>query len=52
MLPTLFFGLGTWLAFGYIAARHHRLSWAIAAVVYLVLAVTAFVLLGHRPGQR
>jgi Protein kinase domain len=49
LVPTLFFGLGTWLSFGYIAARHRRASWAIAAVAYLVLAVTAFILLGTAP---
>jgi Protein kinase domain len=49
LAPTLLFGLGTWLSFGYIAARHHRLSWAIAAVVYLLLAVTAFLLVGTAP---
>jgi hypothetical protein len=51
LAPTLLFGACTWLSFGYIAARHHRLSWAVAAVVYLSLAVTAFVLIGLAPGN-
>ncbi|WP_460340399.1 protein kinase domain-containing protein [Actinoallomurus acanthiterrae] len=49
MLPTLAFGAGTWLSFGYIAVRHRRPSWLIAAAVYLVLAVVAFVLIGSGP---
>jgi uncharacterized membrane protein YqaE (UPF0057 family) len=49
LVPTFLLGAGTWLSFGYIAARHHRPSWAVAAVVYLVLAITAFVLLGTAP---
>ncbi|GAA4607711.1 hypothetical protein GCM10023195_29580 [Actinoallomurus liliacearum] len=49
MLPTLLFGLGTWLSFGYIAARHRRPSWLVAAVAYLVLAVLAFILVGSGP---
>jgi serine/threonine protein kinase len=51
MVPILFFGLGTWLSFGYIAARYRRLSWLIAAVVYLGLTVTAFLLLGSGPAS-
>jgi serine/threonine protein kinase len=51
ILPTLLFGLGTWLSFGYIAARHRRLSWLLAAAAYLVLAVTAFALVGSGPEQ-
>jgi 4-amino-4-deoxy-L-arabinose transferase-like glycosyltransferase len=46
LLPALLFGMGTWLSFGYIAARHRRLSWMFTAVVYLVLGVTAFALAG------
>ncbi|HCU92126.1 MAG TPA: hypothetical protein DHU96_05075 [Actinobacteria bacterium] len=49
VLPTLLFGMGTWLSFGYIAARHQRLSWLIICIVYLVLAVTAFALAGSGP---
>jgi hypothetical protein len=49
MLPTLAFGTGTWLSFGYIAARHRRPSWLVAAVVYLMLAVVAFALIGSGP---
>jgi hypothetical protein len=51
MVPTLLFGVTTWLSFGYIAARHRRVSWAIAAVVYLAAEVTAFVLVGGAPGN-
>ncbi|GAA4628404.1 hypothetical protein GCM10023196_044610 [Actinoallomurus vinaceus] len=49
MVPTLAFGAGTWLSFGYIAVRHRRPSWLITAGVYLVLAVVAFVLIGSGP---
>jgi hypothetical protein len=49
MLPILFFGLGTWLSFAYIAARYRRLSWLLAAVAYLVLMVGAFALIGSGP---
>lgn len=49
LAPTLLFGLGTWLSFGYIAARHHRASWAIASLAYLVLAATCFGLLAAAP---
>jgi len=49
VLPTLLFGMGTWLSFGYIAARHRRLSWLVAGVTYLVMAVTAFALLASSP---
>jgi uncharacterized membrane protein YqaE (UPF0057 family) len=49
VLPALLFGMGTWISFGYIAARHQRRSWLIAGVGYLVLAVTAFVLVGSGP---
>ncbi|MCW2917193.1 MAG: serine/threonine protein kinase [Actinomycetia bacterium] len=52
ILPTLLFGMGTWLSFGYIAARHKRLSWLLAAAAYLVLAVTAFALIGSSPEAR
>jgi hypothetical protein len=51
LAPTLFFGVATWLSFAYIAARHHRLSWAVTAVVYLLLVVTAFVLISTAPGN-
>ncbi|MEV5711982.1 hypothetical protein, partial [Actinoallomurus sp. NPDC052274] len=46
MLPTPLFGAGTWLSFGYIAARHRRPSLLVAAAAYLVLAVLAFILVG------
>ncbi|MCO6008859.1 serine/threonine protein kinase [Actinoallomurus purpureus] len=48
-LPTLLFGMGTWLSFGYLAVRHRRPSWLATAAVYLVLAVLAFVLVGSGP---
>jgi serine/threonine protein kinase len=51
LLPTLLFGMGTWLSFGYIAARHRRLSWLFTAVVYLVLGVTAIALAGSGPDK-
>lgn len=50
LLPTLLFGgLGAWLSFGYIAARHHRLPWLAAAAAYLALAVVALVLIVVSP---
>jgi serine/threonine protein kinase len=49
VLPTLLFGVATWLSFGYIAARHQRLSWLVAGATYLVLAVTAFALIASGP---
>jgi hypothetical protein len=49
VLPTLLFGMGAWMSFGYIAARHHRPSWLAAGVVYLALAVAAVVLLISSP---
>jgi serine/threonine protein kinase len=49
MLPALLFGMGTWLSFGYIAARHQRRSWLAAGAAYLVLAVTAFALIASGP---
>ncbi|MCW2897783.1 MAG: serine/threonine protein kinase [Streptosporangiaceae bacterium] len=49
ILPTLLFGMGTWLSFGYIAARHRRLAWMLASIAYLLLAVTAFALVGSSP---
>jgi serine/threonine protein kinase len=52
MLPTLLFGMATWLSFGYIAARHRRPTWLVAAVVYLVLAVVAFALVGSAPANK
>jgi hypothetical protein len=52
MLPTLLFGMATWLSFGYIAARHRRPTWLVAAVAYLVLAVVAFALVGSAPADK
>lgn len=52
MLPTLLFGIGTWLSFAYIGARHRRPSWFVAAAVYLVLAVAAFALIGSAPENK
>jgi hypothetical protein len=49
LLPTLLFGMGTWLSFGYIAARHKRLSWLVAGLLYLMLAVTSVALLASGP---
>src|ERR1022692_1045267 len=49
VLPTLLFGMGTWLSFGYIAARHQRRSWLATGAAYLVLAVTAFALIASGP---
>ncbi|GII53425.1 hypothetical protein Pth03_18140 [Planotetraspora thailandica] len=49
LAPTLLFGLGTWMSFAYIAARHRRLSWLLMTVAYLVAAVTGFTLLGTSP---
>jgi serine/threonine protein kinase len=49
MLPTVLFGLATWVSFGYIGARHQRRSWLIAAAVYLILDVLVFVLLALTP---
>ena len=42
--PQLLGGLGAWLSFGYIAARHQRLPWLGAAVAYLALSMAAFAL--------
>jgi hypothetical protein len=49
VLPALLFGLGTWLSFGYIAARHQRRSWLVCAAAYLALAVLWFTLLATSP---
>jgi len=50
MLPALLFGgFGAWLSFGYIAARHQRLAWTAAAVAYLVVVFTAFLVVGTSP---
>lgn len=49
LLPTLAFGLGTWIAFGYIGIRHQRLRWLLVGVIYLILEVVAFVLVGSAP---
>jgi hypothetical protein len=45
LLPILLLGgLGAWLSFGYIAARHQRLAWLAAAAAYLALSGTAITL--------
>lgn len=45
LLPILLLGgLGAWLSFGYIAARHQRLPWLAAAAAYLALSGTAITL--------
>jgi hypothetical protein len=51
VLPSLVFGMGTWLSFGYIAARHRRPAWLLAGAGYLGLAVAAFALLDTAPGS-
>jgi serine/threonine protein kinase len=54
LLPALLFGgLGAWLSFGYIAARHQRLPWLAAAAAYVVLTVTAiaFIVVGPDTGN-
>ena len=50
LLPTLLFGgLGAWLSFGYIAARHQRLPWLAAAAAYLALSAAAFTVTAVGP---
>jgi serine/threonine protein kinase len=50
LLPALLFGgLGAWLSFGYIAARHQRLPWLVAAASYVALTMAAFVLIVESP---
>ncbi len=50
LLPTLLLGgLGAWLSFGYIAARHQRLPWLGAAAAYLALAAAAVTLTAIGP---
>lgn len=50
VLPAILLGgFGAWMSFGYIAARHQKLSWLISSVVYLALMVTAVVLIGASP---
>jgi hypothetical protein len=50
VLPALLlFGMGTWLSFGYIAARHRRRSWLVAGATYLVLTVLSIVLVATAP---
>jgi serine/threonine protein kinase len=45
LLPTLLLGgLGAWLSFGYIAARHRRLPWLGTSAAYLALSMAAFAL--------
>lgn len=52
MLPALLFGgFGAWLSFGYLAARHRRLPWLVAAATYVGLTVTAFVLIVVSPNS-
>src|SRR5207244_6219802 len=45
----LFGGFGAWLSFGYLAARHRRLSWLVVAGAYVVLTVAAFAMVGNGP---
>jgi len=42
-------GLGAWLSFGYIGARHKRLSWVAAAVAYVALELAALMLMTIGP---
>lgn len=49
MLPALLFGLGTWLSFGYIAARHQRRSWLVCGAIYLAAVVASITLLAASP---
>jgi hypothetical protein len=49
MLPIVPFGLGTWISFGYIGARHQRRSWLVAAAVYLILDVLGLVFVVMSP---
>jgi len=50
LLPILLFGgLGAWLSFGYIAARHQRLPWLVTAAAYLALSATAFTVTAVGP---
>jgi serine/threonine protein kinase len=49
VLPTLFFGLTTWLSFGYLAVRHQRLWWLAPAAVYFALAVVTFLRMANSP---
>jgi serine/threonine protein kinase len=52
LLPALLFGgLGAWLSFGYIAARHQRLVWLATAAAYLALTVAAFVFIAVSPNS-
>ena len=50
LLPALLFGgFGAWLSFGYIAARHKRLTWLAAAVAYTALTVVAVMITASGP---
>jgi serine/threonine protein kinase len=50
LLPALLFGgFGAWLSFGYIAARHQRLSWLAAAAAYMAVTLTSFTVVGVSP---
>jgi serine/threonine protein kinase len=49
ILPTLLFGVGAWLSFGYFALRHRRAKYLLVALGYLVAAVVGFALIGTSP---
>jgi uncharacterized membrane protein YqaE (UPF0057 family) len=49
VLPTLLFGLATWVSFGYLAVRHHRLSWLLASLCYLTAEIAGLALVGASP---
>jgi hypothetical protein len=52
LLPAVLFGgLGAWLSFGYIAARHQRLPWLAVAAAYLALSAAAFTLTAIGPAS-
>jgi serine/threonine protein kinase len=49
ILPTLAFGLFTWVSFGYIGTRHGRLSWLAVGGAYLAAEITSVALLVSSP---
>ncbi len=49
MLPTLLFGVLTWLSFGYFAVRHRRLAYLFVAGGYAAAIVAAVALIGTGP---
>lgn len=50
LVPSVFLGgLGAFLSFGYIAARHRRVTWGVVAVSYLAVWMTAFISTAYSP---